>query len=350
MNESFHSIENKLVQRESYLLPSKLDEFKYNILPEWKASIENILKRAEQVWPDEHDNDEAVKEKEKFFALFSENSPPILLMTIINFCHFFKTEKGYSRLTDKFNDFNAIIKEIWVVVNYPRDVVQAIKELFYKTTMTINNFDDSVDKFLAIEHLKGFPNDDINYLYSNTINDFLHSDLMIEKSNNITVRRINLQIKYLPLHRSQRCSNHYNVAARIYRIPKYRSIMKRLTALLESVNANDCSWKLDTKRIGAIVEEAKAIQSEINYDIFGGQADRWKTPSRKIDDFLSKLVKLHQHTDWSSFETDVRKLDGFFNIWEIVHEFCMDDGIDHYFLPTGTSNNNLEQWLSGKTR
>lgn len=338
LNEKINKMEEDLAQPNVHVDCAHSPDC--HMPPAWKTPIENILKRAEQVWPSDHSNDGANKVKEEFFASFiKQGVQPMPISRLRDFLFYFEN------LTIKeLNPFKETILEIWDIIIFPGDIRISLEKL---SAMTVNTgkFDEITAEGLAIAKLKGFPNKDGRYRYCSLIRKLIpnekseiHSktseEEKEEEEEQMTNRR-NLFMEFRPLHHLHSFVNNYNSVARIYRSPKYSAKMKNLSRLLNYVRTEGPDSTADTR--SALVEEANAILSEGNYELFNGTpicSDYVGNIEAFLSDFTALKItpapnKSMLSLSWNRLTRQVNNLDKC-NIWNRLHALTEEQTSNSY--------------------
>lgn len=276
LNEKFNNFEDKLVSKHC----DNRDES--DMPPGWRIAIENILTKADQVWPTDTTNDTAIKTKEDFFKVLKQDQEPVRIYLLRQFAGFYANE-------EEFKPFIKIVREMWKIILFPDDINSTLQRLHTDDkgkpiTMNADNFDEIVNRALSIEQLKGFPNVNDEYRYSDLINQLVqndksgtkpHYDESIEESKvrwtkedaRLAARK-QLLIEFRPYNHLQHFVNAFNAVVRIYRSPKHRAALKKLTGLVDFVRSLEPNPNIESAKISAVVAEAKTLKDVINFNIF----------------------------------------------------------------------------------
>lgn len=331
----------------------------WNLPNAWRIPIENILKRADQVWPYDTSNEDAIKMRNGFVSLFKQDRQPLSAFGLIRFLNFWNSTAG------EFNLFKGIIAEIWRLLGFPIDVQITLNTLA-ETKITAANFDEITDKALAIEQFRGFPTDDEQYRYCHVIMEFwlnAHSSTPFQenvsgRSNGLhpargqeeqkTVRR-RLQIEFNSLNHLQHFVNSFNAVATIYRSSKHRTVLKKLAELVGLVRFHNTGPNIGSEQITALAQEAKTLQTKINYSIFNG-LPVCSGCIRSIQSFLKDLSEL-QATSLSlntrEWKTAVTGIDTDCNIWRGLFGMTKDRRPLNEQLTPSSFNKKLTEIAKG---
>lgn len=206
------------------------------------------------------------------------------------------------------------------VFGFPDDLETTFGKII-PATMTAVSFDGIVDDALAVDHFKGFPNDDGHFRYCTVIDGFSTNAQLKPQGNRENAARKVLLVEFGPLYRLERFVNEFNAAARIYRTPEHRAALKKLAGLVDFVKSHDDLTKIDPEKTMTLVQEAKELKSEINYKIFNdlpvsnGCIDKIKT-------FLNDLTE-KEITKMGDLGTVARQI-YLCDIWQQMYRTAKD--------------------------